>query len=117
MSGFANADNRALSSCAEAGATGFLDQAALAEAVDRVCSGARSVGERMAVVMRHATARVVTGLRLFVEAYLDLAAKAYLRTHRRLPGSERTVRLRKKRRVVLLRWFLRYVEGRLRCRG
>jgi len=90
---------------------------ALAEAVDRVCSGARSVGERMAVVMRHATARVVTGLRLFVEAYLDLAAKAYLRTHRRLPGSERTVRLRKKRRVVLLRWFLRYVEGRLRCRG
>lgn len=101
------------------GFSGKVDIAlvALAEAIDRVCSGVRSSGERLAVVMRHATARVATGLRLFVEAYLDLAAKAYLRTHRRLPGSERTARLRKKRRVMLLRWFLRYVKGWFRCRG
>jgi hypothetical protein len=91
---------------------------ALAEAIELACVGVRSSVERLAVVIRHATARVATGLRLFVEAsYLDMAAKAYLRTHRRLPGSERTARLRKKRRVMLLRWFLRYVKGWFRCRG
>jgi len=32
------------------------------------------------------------------------AAKEYLKTHKRLPGSERTARLRKKRRTKVLAW-------------
>ena len=33
---------------------------------------------------------------------------AYLDEHRRLPGSTRTARLRKKRRAVVIRWASRY---------
>lgn len=83
----------------------------LAEAIDLACAGIRVFGDRLALVARQAAGSLLSGLRLFVEAYLDIAARAYLRTHRRLPGSERTARLRKKRRVVLLRWFLGYVQG------
>lgn len=88
-----------------------LSLVALAEAIEAACVGVRAGCERLKDVMRDASESAMAGLRLFAEAYVDLAAKAYLRTHRRLPGSERTARLRKKRRVVLLRWFLRYVEG------
>lgn len=96
----------------EVGGKVGLSLVALAEAIDQVCAGVRGLVARLTreIVLSSESAR--TGFRLFVEAYLDLAAKAYLRTHRRLPGSERTARLRKKRRVVLLRWFLLYVQGR-----
>lgn len=35
----------------------------------------------------------------------DTAVPAYLKEHRRLPGSERTKRLRKKRRDRVLEWW------------
>ena len=41
-------------------------------------------------------------------AWYDGLEIAYLETHRRLPGSTRTARLRKKRRAKVLDWAGRY---------
>ncbi len=38
-------------------------------------------------------------------AAYDAACRLYLQYHRRLPGSDRTKRLRKKRRAKVLRWY------------
>lgn len=39
------------------------------------------------------------------DVFWDVACKFYLERHRRLPGSQRTARLRKKRRAVVMAWF------------
>src|SRR5690606_25236474 len=44
-------------------------------------------------------------LEAFGAAWCSAAESEYLRHHRRLPGSNRTARLRKKRRAKVLAWF------------
>ncbi len=41
----------------------------------------------------------------FVEAWIDMAQKAYLLENKRLPGGTSSARLRKKRRKLLLDWL------------
>lgn len=43
-------------------------------------------------------------------AWYGMAEQSYLRHHRRLPGSLRRCRLRKKRRTVVLAWFERHLK-------
>lgn len=38
-----------------------------------------------------------------------VACLSYLEHHRRLPGSDRTSRLRRKRRAVVLRWYEKHL--------
>lgn len=50
--------------------------------------------------------------RTFVGSIYGVASRAYLNHHARLPGSERTSRLRKKRRTRVLRWYFDvYIRG------
>lgn len=46
------------------------------------------------------------------ESWRAAAEKKYLECHKKLPGSLRTKRLRKKRRDVTLRWFHRWPDRR-----
>lgn len=48
-------------------------------------------------------------LRVFAESWVGLAEHCYLQHHRRLPGSLRNRRLRKKRQTKVLAWFERYL--------
>lgn len=55
---------------------------------------------------------VVGQLGLFVGSIYGVASQAYLNHHARLPGSERTSRLRKKRRTRVLSWYFDvYIRG------
>lgn len=45
------------------------------------------------------------------ESWCAAAEKKYLEYHRKLPGSNKTKRLRKKRRDVTLRWFHGWLGG------
>jgi hypothetical protein len=47
----------------------------------------------------------------FARALASLAERAYLQHHRRLPGSTRTARLRKKRRTKVLEWFAAWLAA------
>lgn len=67
---------------------------------------ARNVAER-SEAYREATA--VT-LARFIDSIYRMAEREYRRHHRRLPGSERTARLRKKRRKRVLDWFADYLN-------
>lgn len=60
------------------------------------------LADSMRVLARHtdAAARAIAA---FVVVYRELVEAEYLRTHNRLPGSDRTARLRKKRRVLVAR--------------
>lgn len=56
--------------------------------------------------------QLVAGTVLELSEYLyQCAEDAYLLHHRRLPGSYRTKRLRKKRRTRVLRWFTNWIES------
>jgi len=59
----------------------------------------------LGVAMRPAAERMAAAIQAFSAAYLQLAIAEYKRHHGSLPGSDRTARLRKKRRSVALRWF------------
>lgn len=50
------------------------------------------------------------GLDAFGVAYYDLAERMYLEHHRRLPGSLRTARLKKKRKTKVSEWFEGYLK-------
>ncbi len=46
----------------------------------------------------------------FGETAMQIAEREYLSHHKRLPGSSRTSRLRKKRRSRVLHWFAKRCE-------
>jgi hypothetical protein len=64
----------------------------------------RPVFDSLAASMRG----VSVAARAFADAWYATAEREYLVCHRRLPGSKRTERLRKKRRAVVLAWWARY---------
>lgn len=54
----------------------------------------------------------------FIQAWYSMSENEYRRVNGNLPGSNRTSRLRKKRRKAVLDWFGNYIEsfiGELRC--
>lgn len=71
---------------------------ALGDAINR---SLKEIAERFAV----AFLPFAEALKKFGEAFYTAACSEYLRSHSRLPGSDRTSRLRKKRRKVVLDWF------------
>jgi hypothetical protein len=70
------------------------------ERLDRACRGLPPAFATIAEVMRQAQAFA----QAFERAYRAAIEQAYLRTHRRLPGSPRTRRWRKKRLARLMAW-------------
>lgn len=73
----------------------------LRDAADNVREGFT----RMAAAMLPAMLAVKAAFDQFGDRYYAYACWVYLRQHQRLPGSDRTARLRKKRRDAVLRWF------------
>lgn len=68
----------------------------------------KTLQEAFQPMFRHITDQVL----LLVDSFAGAAVEAYRRHHRRLPGSDRTARLRKKRRVLVLRWYVEeYLPG------
>lgn len=59
--------------------------------------------EGLAAAMRGAA----VAAHVLADAWYATAEREYLTQHRRLPGSKRTARLRKKRRAIVLAWWAR----------
>jgi hypothetical protein len=77
--------------------------------VERWAANMRESMEAVGKALR-AAFRPFVELTFQVNYIYDCAEYAYLQHHRRLPGSERTARLRKKRRTEVLRWYSRHLE-------
>lgn len=79
------------------------------EAVRSVTQAARGI--RQAGIVLAAVARPVAfAVRELADTVYDGIERAYLEEHGSLPGSERTRRLRKKRRDAVLRWWRSTME-------
>jgi len=65
-------------------------------------------GHVAAVALSPAFDQAKMDLEAFGRKFQWVAEQIYLRHHRRLPGSLRTCRLRKKRRTVVMAWFEHY---------
>jgi hypothetical protein len=70
------------------------------EAVSRIKSAFRDLSRQFAATWEQISATWYAG-----------CEAAYLESHRRLPGSDRTARLRKKRRAKVLDWASRQIGG------
>ena len=54
--------------------------------------------------------RAAQAVAKFGRSLFVVATTEYLATHKRLPGSDRTARLRKKRRSVVLAWYANQLD-------
>lgn len=89
----------------------------LQSAVDALVSGfcatnreqVRKAAIAFGEAMRPAVESAAKALRQFGLAYYQVAQHAYRKEFGRLPGSERTARLRKKRLKVVCDWFSDYL--------
>jgi len=86
----------------------------LREAVEKACRGIQATTTAAANAFRDlasSLARAGMAARsALANAWYSLAAQAYLAHHRRLPGTDRTNRGRKKRATKVLAWFAGHVQ-------
>lgn len=69
-------------------------------------AGAASAARLVSVAIRD----LGTTLRALIAVTYQQACRAYRKENGRLPGSDRTARLRKKRRTIVLRWYVAHLE-------
>ena len=82
-----------------------------APSLEKLAEKAKNLGSAFSTLSESMTL-TCNGL---TESWLACAEVEYLNHHKRLPGSDKTKRLRKKKRDIVLRWFLgRFGLGRER---
>ena len=73
------------------------------EQLGATLAACRPAFEDMAATMR----RALDAAHALADVWYSIAEREYMKMHGKLPGSTRTVRLRKKRRAIVLEWWAR----------